>query len=154
VNSSDSPAGPRPRLGEIDQRFDAHGLGALRSALIAQGRTVDASEDWIDALLIVVGELTSNVIRHGGGTGRLRLWRDEEAFYCEVTDYGPGFADPTVGAALPDPHRADGGRGIWICRNLTTELIIHTCPDRTGATVTAVIPTPDQCVHQGATSPR
>jgi len=62
-------------------------------------------------LLIVAGELTSNAIRHGGGSGRLRLWND-------------------------------GGRGIWICRSLTTELTTDTGPDGDGATVTAAIPPP------------
>ncbi|MEH1127409.1 hypothetical protein [Micromonospora sp. CPCC 206061] len=45
-------------------------------------------------------------------------------------------------ATRPDPTRLDGGRGMWICRNLTTEIVIDSGPGGCGATVTAAIPAP------------
>lgn len=40
----------------------------------------------------------------------------------------------------PEPTSHAGGRGMWICRNLATELLINCGMDRPGATVTAAIP--------------
>jgi anti-sigma regulatory factor (Ser/Thr protein kinase) len=139
----------RPQAVDVDERFDGHGLYSLRAELVACVQRMGATEEWIEGLLIIAGELTSNVVRHGGGAGRLRLWHDENVLYCEVTDGGPGFADPTVGATPPDPGGSDSGRGIWMCRNLATELIIEAGADGRGAMVTAVIPARDHGAPSG-----
>jgi anti-sigma regulatory factor (Ser/Thr protein kinase) len=129
-----------PQAVDVDQTFDAGGLYILRETLAAHASRLGADEDQIDHVLIVASELASNAIRHGGGTGRLRLWHQDGVVYCQVSDHGPGIGDPTtVGVTLPDPARADGGRGLWICRNLTTDLSIQAGPDGHGATVTAAI---------------
>jgi anti-sigma regulatory factor (Ser/Thr protein kinase) len=124
---------------DVDQPFDVDGLYALRSTLAAHASQLGADPDQIEHLVIVAGELATNVIRHGGGTGRLRLWHHDGVLYCQVSDNGPGIRDPDVGTKPPDPAGHDGGRGLWICRHLTTELTIDTGPDGHGATVTAAI---------------
>src|SRR4051812_11715731 len=134
-------AGGQPKAVNVDQPFDVDSLYALRATLAAHASTMGATDDQIDHLLIVAGELTSNVIRHGGGTGRLRLWHDDKALYCQVSDRGPGFRDPGVGMTQPDPTGSEGGRGMWICRNLTTELTIDVGAEGRGTTVTAAIST-------------
>jgi anti-sigma regulatory factor (Ser/Thr protein kinase) len=133
-------AAPAPRAVDVDQPFDADGLYALRATLAAHTSRHGASEEQIQHLIIVASELATNAIRHGGGTGRLRVWHDETAFYCEVTDQGSGMTDPSLGTTPPDPTSPDGGRGIWIVRNLTSDLRIGAGPDGRGTTVTAAIP--------------
>jgi anti-sigma regulatory factor (Ser/Thr protein kinase) len=89
-------------------------------------------------LVIVAGELATNAVRHGGGTGVLRLWRDGGQLWCEVTDTGPGILSPaTAGTAVP-PALASGGRGLWIVRRLATEVRIDSTGYRT--TITAALP--------------
>jgi anti-sigma regulatory factor (Ser/Thr protein kinase) len=139
------PVGPGPEVADevvdVDQIFDANGLYALRETLAAHASRLGADDDQIDHLLIVASELATNVIRHGAGTGRLRLWHQDGMLFCQVSDHGPGITDPaSVGTALPDPSRVDGGRGLWICRNLTAQLRIEPGPDGRGTVVTATIP--------------
>lgn len=137
-----SSAEPLDSVVDVDQAFDADGLYALRATLAAHASGFGVPEEQVEHLLIVAVELATNAIRHGGGTGRLRLWHGNGHLYCQVSDRGPGIADPAVGRTRPDPTRLDGGRGMWICRNLATEVVIDSGPGGRGATVTAVIPMP------------
>lgn len=124
---------------DVDQTFDADGLYQLRAALAAHAGTITTDKEQIDSLLIVAGELATNAVRHGGGRGRLRLWHRDTVLYCHVSDDGPGLADPAVGHFRPDPGHAAGGLGLWLCRQLTSELHIE-AGSTGGTTVLAVIP--------------
>ena len=125
-----------PEVAAVDQPFDADGLYALRSAMAAHASRLGASQVIIERLLIVAGELATNAVRHGGGTGRVRLWRARSELRCQVSDEGPGIADSATGLELPAPT-ATSGRGLWICRQLCDELIIDS--DHRGTAVTAVL---------------
>ncbi|HEY0532985.1 MAG TPA: ATP-binding protein [Actinoplanes sp.] len=73
----------------------------------------DAAQVRDDAVL-VAHELATNVIRHGGGFGRLRMWRESGRIVCRVSDCGPGMS-----ALVAEPEtRRPGGRGLWIARRL------------------------------------
>ena len=122
----------------LEQPFDADGLYALRAAVAAHAGRFDLPDDQLDDLLIVAGELATNAIRHGGGSGRLRLWRVGSTLRCQVTDRGPGITDPTLGDTPPDPTDT-GGRGLWICRQLSDSLTIRPGDHGRGTTITAVI---------------
>ena len=140
----ENPRRSAPAAVEVELPFDADGLYALRSALAAHASQLGAPEEQIENLLIVAGELATNAIRHGGGTGTLRLRHRGGVLSCQVTDQGPGFADSTVGSTPPDPADSSASRGIWICRNLTEEFAIGTNPEGRGAVVTAAIPPPSR----------
>ena len=113
----------------------------LRQTIAAHADRLGANNDQLERLIIVTGELANNAIRHGGGQGRLLLWRQDDAFFCEVGDQGPGIKDPTAGKSPPNPIFGDsGGRGLWICRNLTSDLTISTGPDGRGTIVQVAIP--------------
>ena len=88
-------------------------------------------------VVLVVYELATNAVRHGGGHGRLNLWRENNQFVFRVSDDGPGLADPRAGMEPPAPNMS-GGRGLWIARRLSA-LNIDTGPR--GTTVTAAMPT-------------
>ena len=122
----------------LDQAFDAGGLPALRSAVAAYAAELGAGRR-VDDVVLIAHELASNAVRHGGGLGRLRLWRDDFRLLCRVSDSGPGLADgATAGAELPAPQ-TPGGRGLWIARRLAA-VRIDTGP--TGTVITAAIPLP------------
>lgn len=120
----------------LDQPFDADGLYALRAAVAAHGADLGAGEELVEALVMVANELASNAIRHGGGAGRLRLWRDGDLIHCEVSDTGPGLEDTEVGRELA-PLTAYGGRGLWVVRRMSHQVDIRTSGE--GATVTAAL---------------
>jgi anti-sigma regulatory factor (Ser/Thr protein kinase) len=119
----------------LDQAFDSRGLPALRSAVAAYAAELGAG-DRLDDVVLIAHELSTNVVRHGGGAGRLRLWRTGGRLMCRVTDTGPGISEAgTVGTELPGPETC-GGRGLWIARTLSA-LQIDTGPH--GTTVTAAV---------------
>jgi anti-sigma regulatory factor (Ser/Thr protein kinase) len=125
-----------PEVVTVDQPFEEDGLYSLRAAVAAHAGSLGADPALVDQLLIVASELATNAIRHGGGAGRLRLWRDQTLLHLQISDHGRGFTDPTVGAKPPD-QMSTGGRGMWICRQLVPDLRIDTGPD--GTTVTAIV---------------
>jgi anti-sigma regulatory factor (Ser/Thr protein kinase) len=130
----------RPDSVDLDQTFDLNSLHMLRQTVAAHADRLGAQEDQVERLIIVAGELATNAIRHGGGRGRLLLWHHDDALCCQVSDQGPGIKDPTAGTSPPKPLAGEGGgRGLWICRNLASELTISTGPDGHGTIVQAVI---------------
>jgi anti-sigma regulatory factor (Ser/Thr protein kinase) len=129
------PGGPDIAL---DQQFDRDGLYTLRAAVAAHASHLGAAAERVAHLVIVVSELASNAVRHGGGTGRLRLWRADDGIRCEVRDTGPGLTDPNVAGTTPPSVLAVGGRGLWIVRRLSAAVRIDS--GGYGTTVTATVP--------------
>jgi anti-sigma regulatory factor (Ser/Thr protein kinase) len=120
----------------LDQPFDMNSLYAMRAALVAHGSELGAAGPALERLVLVASELATNAVRHGGGHGRLRLWRTAEWIFCQVSDGGPGIADPQVGTRQVDATEV-GGRGLWICRQLADSLTIAS--GSPGSVVTASI---------------
>jgi anti-sigma regulatory factor (Ser/Thr protein kinase) len=120
----------------LDQPFDEEALFTLRSAVAAHASELGAGSALPD-MILVAHELSSNAVRHGGGRGRLRLWRAGNHLYCQVSDSGPGLSDAErAGTRRPSPA-VPGGRGLWIARQMA-EVEIETGPD--GTNITAAIP--------------
>ena len=119
----------------VEQGFDGDGLYALRSAVAAHAAAV-ADERTVDTMVLIAHELASNAVRHGGGTGRLRLWLADDALHCEVTDSGAGLPNPGhAGRSLPAPS-VPGGRGLWIARKLSE---LHVTSSSEGTTISAIV---------------
>jgi anti-sigma regulatory factor (Ser/Thr protein kinase) len=132
------PTNRRATTPVLNQTFDAPGLLSLRSAVAAYAAELGAGTR-VEDVVLVAHELASNAIRHGGGSGRLRLWRDDYRLLCRVSDSGPGLADAAeTGAELPSPQ-VPGGRGLWIARRLAA---VRIDTGRTGTVITAAIPLP------------
>ena len=65
----------------------------------------------------------TNSLRHGGGSGILRGWREDEDVVCEVADAGV-ISDPLVGRLRPPFDRSEG-RGLWIANHFCDLLQIR-----------------------------
>lgn len=96
--------------------FDRGSVEAVRSVLREVGRDCDLAEDRLDELLVAGWEVATNSVRHGGGGGVLRTWREAEALLVQVEDAGL-IADPLVGRHLP-PLTGLGGRGVYLAHQL------------------------------------
>jgi anti-sigma regulatory factor (Ser/Thr protein kinase) len=132
------PTNRRATTPVLDQTFDRSGLLALRCAVAAYAAELGAGPR-VDDIVLIAHELSSNAVRHGGGAGRLRLWRDDYRLMCRVSDSGPGLADAAgTGVELPSPQMP-GGRGLWIARRLAA-VRIDTGPG--GTVITAAVPLP------------
>jgi len=134
-----SVRGRAPAAYDVELRFDVDSLHALRWTVAALAGDRGATALQVEVLVIIAGELATNAIRHGGGSGLLRLWRDDDVVFVQVSDQGPGIADPAVGMVMPSPER-DRGRGLWIVRNLSSGVLIERGPAGRGAVVTVAVP--------------
>ncbi len=105
------PADARPGAGSppiLEQAFDAGSLYALRAAAGAHAARAGLPQARVHDLVVAVHELAANSVRHGAGQGRLRIWADGSALYCQVTD-GQVTADGAARAA--DGPGSPAGRG-------------------------------------------
>jgi anti-sigma regulatory factor (Ser/Thr protein kinase) len=123
---------PAPPDSQYRTGFGLADLARIRGLVAAHANAAGVAARRIDDLVLVANELACNSIRHGGGTGTLRLWRDSGELICEVHDGGL-VTDPLIGRRSPDPH-ADGGAGLWIANQVCDLVQIRSTP-QDGTTV-------------------
>jgi anti-sigma regulatory factor (Ser/Thr protein kinase) len=102
-------------------------VAALRRAV---RDAVHGRPDRVDDLILAVSEVATNAIRHGHGRRALRLWQSGAVVVAEVSDEGPGPADPLAGLRPPVAERS-GGRGLWLVHQLCDAVAVHTDGGRT-----------------------
>jgi anti-sigma regulatory factor (Ser/Thr protein kinase) len=77
--------------------------------------------------VVAVNELLTNAVRHGGGGGRLTLWKAEGSVVCEVSDTGPGLPRPLDDGGPVRPAADEpGGWGLWLAEELTDDFELTT----------------------------
>ncbi len=110
------PASPPPARGGLSwQLADVAELPRMREEL-RHWNTVGGATDFRDRLLLVLDEMASNALRHGGGQVEAAVRRTGDDFLVAVTD-GAGGAPPTP-AVDRDP--AEGGLGLHLIAELST----------------------------------
>ena len=105
--------------------FGRNHLGGVRTALARLAGTQGLTDRAQFNFILVINELTTNVIRHGGGRGCVRLWRHHDELWCEVVDTGPGIP------ALPlqrmrEARSAPRGHGLWLAHHICADMHIDT----------------------------
>jgi serine/threonine-protein kinase RsbW len=117
----------------IAERFDHSRVTELRHAVASCAGAAGLGGERLEDFVVAVNELLTNAVRHGGGTGRIRLWSGGDRVWCEVADSGAGLS----GSAPHHPHRPasdePGGWGLWLAGELTDSL--HIVTGRDGTTV-------------------
>jgi len=120
--------------------FELDTLVSVRHAVAdrcAAAGLVDGPLYWF---VVAVNEITTNAVRHGGGSGQLTLWLDRGLLYCRVVDHGPGFpADRHSVDIRPEPD-ALGGRGLWLARQGSATVTVETGPDGSRVTLSQPVP--------------
>jgi len=111
--------------------FDLTELSEVRRRVAAAAELAGMDPQGVADLVIAASELAANSVMHGGGSGTLRLWRENGSLLTEVEDRGR-IKEPLVGRLRPDVAQ-EGGRGLWLANQLCDLVQI-----RSGATGTAV----------------
>ncbi len=125
----------------VDEVFAAGGLNHLRRVVAAHASQAHTTRVEVERLVHIASELVVNAIEHGGGSGRLRLWHDQRFLSVQVTDKGPGMADPER-AGRVNPSPAMRGRGLWAVRSLADHVVVSS--GSTGTCVTAALALADR----------
>lgn len=109
--------------------FDVYHLSGARDLAVEWAERLGlADERWNDFSLAVT-ELTTNSVRHGGGSGTVSVWGDGAQIVCEVRDRG-WLRDPLAGRRPPQRDKP-GGRGLLAVNNLADLVRVHTGPEGT-----------------------
>jgi anti-sigma regulatory factor (Ser/Thr protein kinase) len=80
---------------------------------------------------VAVTEVAGNSVRHAGGRGVLRVWREGNALICEVRDRGR-IEDPLVGRERPVPGQ-ESNFGLWLANQFCELVQVRSFP--TGSVV-------------------
>jgi anti-sigma regulatory factor (Ser/Thr protein kinase) len=110
--------------GSPARTYDASLLPDTRAFALREAAGLGLPADRCDDLALVVAELTTNSVIHGGGTGTLHIWASDGHLVCQVEDEGH-IADPLAGRRVPPPSRP-GGRGLLMVNYLTDLVRVHT----------------------------
>jgi len=120
VRELDAGGGATPGRDHYDIPFsgDHHGFrGMLASLALECGMSADRAEE----LVLAANEVVTNSVLHGAPPIAARCWVADGDFVCEVSDGGPGVADPFAGWTLPAPG-APGGWGLAVARRICDAL--------------------------------
>lgn len=111
----DAALDPRPP-GARERVVTWSTIADVRKAVRDEARRAGLSLDRVEDLVLAVGELAANSLRHASGRGVLRSWRDEREMVHEIEDRGV-IDDPLAGRILP-PASDPAGRGLWLVNQL------------------------------------
>ena len=100
----------------VELSVDADSLSVLRRCVTDAAGRAGIGEPRTAGLVLATHEVASNSIRHGGGSGRLRIWTEPGAVVCELRDSG-WIDDPLAGRRRPSAGRLNG-RGLWLANHL------------------------------------
>jgi anti-sigma regulatory factor (Ser/Thr protein kinase) len=128
---------PLPQPAEVTASldFDADSLALVRGLARRCAAELGLAPPKLIDFVLVASELATNSVRHGGGTGSLRLWREDGYAVCEVRDRGL-ITDPLVGLHRPDFRKSSGGAGLWAINRVCALVAIRTS-ERQGTVVRA-----------------
>ncbi|MGZ6638942.1 MAG: anti-sigma factor RsbA family regulatory protein [Solirubrobacteraceae bacterium] len=104
----------------------------LRERLAAELAAAKVPESKALNMLLAANEVAVNAFEHGGGPEALRVGLVGGRFVCEISDRGPGLADPLAGFVPPKPGNG-GGTGLWTARQLISR--VELIPSDDGLTV-------------------
>ena len=118
---------PAPAIGEI--AIKSGNLRSARSLVAYQALAVGLSEKRASHLVTAVNEVATNSILHGGGTGKIRMWREANKLICEIADNGK-FDRPLADRERPGSNPSSP-RGLWLSNQLCDLVQIRTFPEGT-----------------------
>jgi anti-sigma regulatory factor (Ser/Thr protein kinase) len=110
----------------LTETFDHSSITALRHAVASSVRVAGLDGQRLDDFVVAVNELLTNAVRHGGGLGRVALWRQDGAVVCEVSDSGAGLPGPWSQRSVRPPADQPGGWGLWLAEELTDSFQLTT----------------------------
>jgi len=101
--------GPPADAATLAYRVD---LAAPRAYAARHASSIGLSPTRVLDLVLAVGELAANTLRHTNAGGVLAIWTAGNELLCQVQDTGC-IPDPLAGRRRPDAD-AGGGHGLWI----------------------------------------
>jgi anti-sigma regulatory factor (Ser/Thr protein kinase) len=109
--------------------FGSEDLASVRRLILGHGLAAGLGAAAAGELVTAVNEVATNSIRHGGGSGKVRVWQEASTLVCEIRD-GGRFDKPLVDRQRPSRNIA-APRGLWVANQLCDLVQIRTLPEGT-----------------------
>ncbi len=106
-----SPAAP----GET-REFAGADLRTVRESVGRWAEAAGLEPDRRDDLTLVTHEIATNSVRHGGGGGTLRIWREPGDLLVEISD--AGRIEDALAGRQRGADTEEGGRGLWLAQQM------------------------------------
>ena len=119
---------PEPRTDDVSS-YKFTDVSQVRTIVTRHAAEADIDSGRAQDLAVAMTEVATNSVRHGGGQGTLRTWRELDSLVCEVADQGQ-ICDPLVGRRMPS-LTAEGGRGVWLVNQLADLVQLRSTPEGT-----------------------
>ena len=128
---------PRAFLRSVQPVWHRRPSDAAVASVTSHAAARRALSDWLaglradraDDAVLAVHELVANALR-ASPAAELAGWRDGDRLVVEVSDWGTGLPDETLGYVPPGGDRS-GGRGMWLAWSLADDAAVATGPDGT-----------------------
>jgi anti-sigma regulatory factor (Ser/Thr protein kinase) len=121
-----TPLPPAPDDAQVID-FDRSRVGAVRRQVARAAADAGVAPAKTDDLVLAVSEAVTNSVHHGGGSGRVTVWREGTRFLCEIRDQGV-ISDPLAGRKRPGLNQS-AGRGLWLMNQLCDLMQIRQLPE-------------------------
>jgi anti-sigma regulatory factor (Ser/Thr protein kinase) len=131
------PLGGRPPAGAMVLGYRAE-QSRVRQAAAGYARASGLDEDRVQDVVLAVGELAGNTLKHTSGPGTLTMWTAAGELLAQIDDGGH------IHAPLPMAHAgAPGfasGQGLWLVEQLCDRVDIRTGPGGTSIRIHVRLP--------------
>jgi anti-sigma regulatory factor (Ser/Thr protein kinase) len=134
----------------LDREFQAATLSPLREAVLAAASAAGLSHDRSIDVMLAAHEVAANVVRHGSGSGRLRMRVTARALSCQVSEARTaalaGLAgqhqagDPADDAPAPAAWPVEHGHGLWLVRRTADQVQLTAGPAGSVVSMTFNLP--------------
>jgi anti-sigma regulatory factor (Ser/Thr protein kinase) len=121
----ETPLPPVPGWAEL-LTFGVGPLAPVRRRTAALAVAAGITESRLDDLVVAVSEAITNSVFHGGGSGQIALWNEDNSFRCEIRDRGR-IADPLAGRVKPSAL-SPTGRGLWLVNQICDLVQVRAVP--------------------------
>jgi anti-sigma regulatory factor (Ser/Thr protein kinase) len=103
---------PDPPAAPTSMTFGVASLRTVRKVVGEFAGGVGMGTERIIELQFAVNEIATNTVVHTDGSGTLKVWQEDAAVVCEISDRGR-ITDPLAGRMLVGPGRP-AGRGLLL----------------------------------------
>lgn len=117
-------------------------LAALRGHVQRYAIQAGLTGTRLDDLVIAANEAAINVLEHGGGSGTLTVWHDDDHLAVDVVDNAGRLRPEDVPRPKPDP-RAPRGYGLWLIGLLCDAVSVEQTPGHSRVRLS-------MCLHSSA----
>jgi anti-sigma regulatory factor (Ser/Thr protein kinase) len=128
----------------LEHEFRATTLHVLRKTVLAHAVAAGMPDERAVDVMLAIHELAANAVRHGAGSGQLRMQATAGTLHCQVRDAGPvSRSSEDLGSTEGEaPWPVQQGHGLWLVHKAADQVSMLSGPG--GSQVTAVFALPSK----------